>query len=680
MVNENPLIKAMDSVNWKEELERLVKSGIDINSIDGNKRTALWWAAEQGYAEQVEYLLKLQANPNLSDFLKRTPLMVAVVQGGEHVEKLVSDLIDAGAHVNARAIGDKTALMLCHNLKAQENLLSAGADVNARDVGGKTALNAVIEAVSDSTWCYFIEGDYVPKKLVSNLIDAGADVNIPDDEGKTPLMVAVEFAECCRNRDTYYIEKLLKAGADINAQDKEGRTVRDYAKKYIKSDGLKKKLEKLLGSWDTSKKEINAKATSELVSLVKNITGHSFWSLTDLVNAGADVNAVVNNEGQTVLMEVAKYGLRSCAEILLKNGVRIDAADKNGDTALMWASMINAGKSYDVQRMLLSAGADTEAANNEGMTALMWSVVGCDYERNTEQIENLLKAGANINAQDKKGRTVRDYAKENIKNGEMLKKVEKLLDSFDTSKKQTKEKTTAVRSGSTGQGKAEQKTSGGQRIIAGESVPEPQTQAKETGKKFAEPWREYYQGVAAREKSVYSEDEKSPYFKAEIARSNGEKLQITATPQLNVSLNAKDKDDKNKVPDYKDFDDLVKFAKQQNKKITFGDIKSEEFRARLLLACLENDINIKELPDLSSMKNIEAETRQRLMKQKVKLLRKVAKDKSYNSLGAEAKVKKQKAEEARQTIRNGRQNGQADAEKYAAARRLIQQRQQEFRG
>ena len=184
-----------------------------------------------------------------------------------------------------------------------------------------------------------------------------------------------------------------------------------------------------------------------------------------------------------------------------------------------------------------------------------WIDAALPMEKKLEQIENLLKAGANINAQDKKGRTVRDYAKENIKNGEMLKKVEKLLDSFDTSKKQTKEKTTAVRSGSTGQGKAEQKTSGGQRIIAGESVPEPQTQAKETGKKFAEPWREYYQGVAAREKSVYSEDEKSPYFKAEIARSNGEKLQITATPQLNVSLNAKDKDDKNKVPDYKDFDD-----------------------------------------------------------------------------------------------------------------------------
>lgn len=675
MVNENPLIKAMDSVNWKEELERLVKSGIDINSIDGEERTALWWAAEQGCAEQVEYLLKLQANPNLSDFLKRTPLMLAVVQGGEHVEKLVSDLIDAGANVNARDIGGMTALMNCHNLKAQENLLNAGADVNVQNGRGMTALEAVIEAVSDSTRCYFIEGDYVPKKLVSNLIDAGADVNIPDNKGKTPLMVAVEFAECCRNRDTYYIEKLLKAGADINAQDQEGRTVRDYAKKYIKSDGLKKKLEKLLGPWDTSKKEINAEATSKLVSLVKNITAH--WPLTDFVNAGADVNAVVNNEGATVLMEVAQYGLRSCAEILLKNGARIDAADKNGNTALMYA--MGAENDY-VQRMLLCAGADTEAANNEGMTALMLSVVGCDYKRNTEQIENLLKAGANINAQDKKGRTVRDYAKENIKNGEMLKKVEKLLDSFDTSKKQTKEKTTAVRSGSAGQGKAEQKTSGEQRIIAGESVPEPQTQAKETGKKFAEPWREYYQGVAAREKSVYSEDEKSPYFKAEIARSNGEKLQITATPQLNVSLNAKDKDDKNKVPDYKDFDDLVKFAKQQNKKITFGDIKSEEFRARLLLACLENDINIKELPDLSSMKNIEAETRQRLMKQKVKLLRKVAKDKSYNSLGAEAKVKKQKAEEARQTIRNGRQNGQADAEKYAAARRLIQQRQQEFRG
>ena len=173
MVNENPLIKAMDSVNWKEELERLVKSGIDINSIDGDKQTALWWAVEQGYAEQVEYLLKLQANPNLSDYFEKTPLMEAVFQGGEHVEKLVSDLIDAGANVNARDKSGTTALMICHNLKAQENLLNAGADVNAQRRGGMTVLHAVIEAVSDSTRCYFIEGDYVPKKLVSNLIDAG---------------------------------------------------------------------------------------------------------------------------------------------------------------------------------------------------------------------------------------------------------------------------------------------------------------------------------------------------------------------------------------------------------------------------------------------------------------------------------------------------------------------------
>ena len=59
----------------------------------------------------------------------------------------------------------------------------------------------------------------------------------------------------------------------------------------------------------------------------------------------------------------------------------------------------------------LKAGADIEVKDEKGKTALMWAA---RWHSNPEVIEVLLKAGANPKAKDKYGNTAVDHAKNNV--------------------------------------------------------------------------------------------------------------------------------------------------------------------------------------------------------------------------------------------------------------------------
>ena len=91
----------------------------------------------------------------------------------------------------------------------------------------------------------------------------------------------------------------------------------------------------------------------------------------------------------------------------LKAGAKVELPDYDGDTALIIACQN--GSNEDVINLLLDYAKDVNVANRSGMTALHYAVQNNKYSKAC--IEHFLKAGADILAGDRSGKTAYDYAK-----------------------------------------------------------------------------------------------------------------------------------------------------------------------------------------------------------------------------------------------------------------------------
>ena len=87
------------------------------------------------------------------------------------------------------------------------------------------------------------------------------------------------------------------------------------------------------------------------------------------------------------LIEAAKKGDTAAVETLLAKGVKVNARQNDGSTALMVAAFT---RHIDALQALLDAGADVNARDNSGLTPLMKA-----KERgHTDIVNMLLAAGA----------------------------------------------------------------------------------------------------------------------------------------------------------------------------------------------------------------------------------------------------------------------------------------------
>ena len=121
-----------------------------------------------------------------------------------------------------------------------------------------------------------------------------------------------------------------------------------------------------------------------------------------LLEAGVDVNAADKN-GWTALMLASQKGHVEVVKVLLEAGANKDAASNNGATTLMEAIY---GGRMEVVKVLLEAGVNVNAADSCGWTALR-NASRYGYE---DMVRLLLKAGANVHAKDRSGKTPLDIA------------------------------------------------------------------------------------------------------------------------------------------------------------------------------------------------------------------------------------------------------------------------------
>jgi len=283
-----------------------------------DKNDDLLLAAFIGKVEDAERLLSEGADINVKATDDgATPLIIAVQR--DHTG-LVRLLLGRGAKVNVTDDMGQTAVMYATNDAIARMLLEKGADVNVKDADGATLLmRAARQGRVD---------------VVRLLLARGGDVNAPDSRGWTPLIAAIDHGY------DDVAKLLLRHGADVNAQDSRGWTPAIHAASAKERDILKLLLEK---GADPN---------------IRNKTGYSalMYATDDpdttqlLIRKGADVNARGTEDDVTPLIKASVEGQIRVVEILLKNGVDVNAKDRDGKTALHWALKFGHARVADLLR------------------------------------------------------------------------------------------------------------------------------------------------------------------------------------------------------------------------------------------------------------------------------------------------------------------------------------------
>lgn len=405
-----------------DALRRMLDTGVPVDEPSVGGQTPLMLASRHGYIEVMRLLLDAGAKPGRADQIGQTPLHHAVGSAQAAAARL---LIERGADVTALSASDETPLMvavreadrstvrvLCewpdslqatnraglnaawtaisgkrvsmlqilleHRIEVEscddqgrnlvhaavsskspkmvELLGASGVDFNARDNSGCSPLTrAIIDGLED-----------VATALLAN----GADGNLQHVNGYTPLMQAAQYQRHGIAR------KLLAAGAEVNRAHTNGLT----ATLMASNRGDKEMLRLLLDAGADK-----AVCTPRGHGLLRYAyEADAFDVFCFLLERGVNPNATFRPTQWPIIMDLAWMGKLQFVQALLDHGADPNAADSDGQTALMVACR----RGYeDIARLLLDRGADPARRDVGNITA--WHIA---VDRRQDDLANRMAA------------------------------------------------------------------------------------------------------------------------------------------------------------------------------------------------------------------------------------------------------------------------------------------------
>ena len=189
------------------------------------------------------------------------------------------------------------------------------------------------------------------------------------------------------------VDILIKLGVDVN------RIKRGFSALGIARENNLDLVARILeenGAIDKRVSPIDAKKLGrDIINAIRFHVDFSdvneFNKFMKFIEAGADLNAKDDHNGNTALIWAAKYGVEHYVDILLENGAKVDETNKIGMTALMMAANWGRG---DIAYKLVMHGADPLLKDMTGIDAF-------EYARNDEVLGKIKDAYVKIKTENK---------------------------------------------------------------------------------------------------------------------------------------------------------------------------------------------------------------------------------------------------------------------------------------
>jgi ankyrin repeat protein len=388
----------------------LLDRGVSALRKDENERMCCYhYAARSGLWEFVEALAKRGIKLGMTDKEGNTGIHIAANYVRHKMEliedyfKTVKAFVDAGVDPDEKNQYEKSAKDFAVKSNANKIAAFLAGDISGDEADGSAGTGTELKLAAGGKDLFdAITGkDY---KALEALIKLEADLNgLYDREHENSFTGLSPLGVACSMVDSASAELLLEAGADPSLRDANGCSALAYFFS-VEADV-----------------HLHSKILSE---------GHPQKILTAFVKKGFEVNAPVNDQGDTLLVLACKsvyggsgYNNHSLKGLIIAELIKYkadsSAANNNGETALMWACGMKEMENSVIS--FLEAGADPSLRDKKGNTALQYAAMNSSGSDAKTLSELLLDFGADPKVVNNDGKTALDIATE--KNNEALVKL-----------------------------------------------------------------------------------------------------------------------------------------------------------------------------------------------------------------------------------------------------------------